>query len=62
MILTSSLVVLQVTVAGDGEQEDYIVFCEDICQEWDCLHDAVCTQYHFTLCTLKLSYRNRRRP
>ena len=47
MILTSSLVVLQVLVAGDSEQEDYIAFCEEICPEWDRLHDAVCTQYYF---------------
>jgi hypothetical protein len=41
-VLTSSLVVLEVVVAG--EQADYVAFCEEIRPEWDYLHIAACMQ------------------
>jgi hypothetical protein len=53
-MLTSSLVVLEVVVAG--EQADYIAFCEEICPEWDYLHIAVgCNP---SLYKFKIMHRN----
>lgn len=46
MILTLSLVVLSVTVAG--KQEDYMAFCDEIRRDWNYIYFAVCI-YIFTL-------------
>ena len=48
ILLTHSLVVLEVTIADD-EQEDYIVFSQEVRQEWDCLHHTVCIQLCVTV-------------